>query len=199
MDDPLMPPPKPAEDDVEAAEAEKEAAAAAEKLEKVAIEAAEKAAEEKKAAAAEAAAAELHQGATCAIEGLVSRADLNGKLVKLLKFSDGRWGTRLLDDSEDPIRLKPANLLPIGIGLAIIKDGQPYVQQAWWFDEEVEQSPRTVANFKAAFIRGATDLGLSPEEIAEQRRAMEAYGAGGGAVQAAASAAKYRRSNSRNA
>lgn len=44
---------------------------------------------------------DLREGATATIEGLVSRADLNGKLVKLLKFSDGRWGTRLLDDTEN--------------------------------------------------------------------------------------------------
>ena len=174
-----MPPPVPAEDDVEAVQAAvQEALAAAELAEK-------EVAEEKKAAAAKAAAAELHQGATCAIEGLVSRADLNGKLVKLLKFSDGRWGTRFLDDSEDPIRLKPTNLVPIGIGLAIVKNGMPYVQQAWWFDEAVEQSTRTVANFKAAFIRGATDLGLSPEELAAEQQIFDVpfiFTLGGGSL-----------------
>lgn len=52
----------------------------------------------------------LCEGATATIEGLISRADLNGKRVTLLTFADGRWGTRLIDSSER-LRVKPSNLV----------------------------------------------------------------------------------------
>ena len=44
--------------------------------------------------------AALREGMTAMIEGLVARADLNGKRVTLHTFSDGRWGTT------------PTNLVP---------------------------------------------------------------------------------------
>ena len=55
--------------------------------------------------------AALRTGATATIEGLASRADLNGKKVTLLKFHDGRWGAKLFDGSES-VRIKPVNLVP---------------------------------------------------------------------------------------
>ena len=127
---------------------------------------------------------DLREGATATIEGLVSRADLNGKLVKLLKFSDGRWGTRLLDDTEN-VRVKPANLVVVSPGLAIVKDGLPFVQQGWFMDDEVEQSTRTIAHFKAAFVRSAPALGLSPEQVAAEQQMFDVpyiFGLGGGTL-----------------
>ena len=50
----------------------------------------------------------LCEGMTATIEGLVSRADLNGKHTTLLTFTDGRWGTRLVDGSES-VRVKPVS------------------------------------------------------------------------------------------
>ena len=114
---------------------------------------------------------------TATIEGLVSRADLNGKHTKLLTYTDGRWGTKLVDGSES-VRVKPANLVPhdaereatsASPGLAIITDGNPYLQKAWWFDEAVEKSAATVARFKAAFMRDAPAFGLSSEQIAYEQ------------------------------
>ena len=54
--------------------------------------------------------AALRTGATATIEGLASRADLNGKQVTLLKLHEGRWGARLVDGSES-VRIKPTNLV----------------------------------------------------------------------------------------
>ena len=126
---------------------------------------------------ASASAPPLREGMTATIEGLVSRADLNGKHTKLLTYTDGRWGTKLVDGSES-VRVKPANLVPhdaereatsASPGLAIITDGNPYLQKAWWFDEAVEKSAATVARFKAAFMRDAPAFGLSSEQIAYEQ------------------------------
>ena len=118
----------------------------------------------------------LREGMIATLEGLVSRADLNGKHAKLLAFSDGRWGTELVDGSER-VRVKPANLVPCvsekdaaaSPGLAIITNGSPYLQKAWWFDKAVEKSAAMVARFKAAFVRDAPALGLSSEQIAHEQ------------------------------
>mmetsp|Transcript_35000 Transcript_35000/g.58840 ORF Transcript_35000/g.58840 Transcript_35000/m.58840 type:complete len:378 (-) Transcript_35000:57-1190(-) len=123
-------------------------------------------------------AALLIKGATAVIEGLVSRADLNGKRVTLVTFSDGRWATRLVDGSEN-IRVKPANLVPYTapvapIGLAMFgKGSKPFTQQAWWFDEAVEKSTGTLASFKAAFLREAPVFGLSPEQVAYEQQIFD--------------------------
>ena len=122
--------------------------------------------------------AALREGMIATIEGLVSRSDLNGKRVTLLAFSDGRWGTTLLDGSES-IRVKPANIVPYAEkeataapappGLAMVAGGNPFLQKAWWFDEAVEKSAATVAHFKAAFMRDAHAFGLSSEQIAHEQ------------------------------
>jgi hypothetical protein len=122
-------------------------------------------------------AALLIKGATAVLEGLVLRADLNGRRVTLVTFCDGRWATRLVDGSEN-VRVKPANLVPYTapvapVGLAMVKGSKPFVQQAWWFDQAVEKSTGTLASFKATFLRDAPAFGLSPEQIAYEQQIFD--------------------------
>lgn len=55
------------------------------------------------------AASSLHAGCTATIGGLVGRADLNGKIAKLLHFDEaaGRWAVEVVGEK---VRVKVANL-----------------------------------------------------------------------------------------
>ena len=59
------------------------------------------------------------------LTGLVRRADLNGRLVALLDFTNGRWDVVLPDGTS--LRVLPANLEPDeeGAQIALQNRGQP--------------------------------------------------------------------------
>ena len=59
------------------------------------------------------------------LTGLVQNADLNGRLVALLDFTDGRWDVVTSDGQR--LRVLPANLEPDeeGAQIAVSNRGQP--------------------------------------------------------------------------
>lgn len=58
----------------------------------------------------------LKVGARATIDGLISRADLNGKVAKLLNFdkSAGRWGVRV-DGTDEMVRVKAECLTGVAV------------------------------------------------------------------------------------
>jgi len=121
--------------------------------------------------------AALHEGMTVTITGLSSPTDLNGKLGILLSFFNGRWGTRLLDSSEN-VLVKPVNLVPYDVEKVVCDAAPPGLSTVkgklgLWFDDAVSPSADTVARFKAALIQDSPSFGLSPQQIAHEQTLFE--------------------------